>query len=78
VKSAITKRSIVIGGRKTSVGLEDQFWNALKEISGVREVALTGFFSAELRAAFKPFRTWRDSACPTQTSCRSCVAVFHE
>jgi predicted DNA-binding ribbon-helix-helix protein len=41
VKSAITKRSIVIGGRKTSVSLEDQFWNAFKEIAGAREMALS-------------------------------------
>ena len=27
------KRSIVIAGHKTSVSLEDQFWNALKDIA---------------------------------------------
>jgi predicted DNA-binding ribbon-helix-helix protein len=33
MQSAIIKRSIVIIGHKTSVSLEDEFWNALKEIA---------------------------------------------
>jgi predicted DNA-binding ribbon-helix-helix protein len=33
MKTLVAKRSIVIGGRKTSVGLEDAFWNGLKEIA---------------------------------------------
>jgi predicted DNA-binding ribbon-helix-helix protein len=33
VKSLISKRSIVIAGHKTSVSLEDEFWNSLKEIA---------------------------------------------
>jgi predicted DNA-binding ribbon-helix-helix protein len=41
VKTAITKRSVVLGGHKTSVSLEDQFWNALKEIAGVRDMTLS-------------------------------------
>ena len=28
-----TKRSIVIGGHKTSIGLEDAFWHSLKKIA---------------------------------------------
>jgi len=35
-KSLIAKRSIVIGGHKTSVSLEDAFWSALKEIATAR------------------------------------------
>jgi predicted DNA-binding ribbon-helix-helix protein len=31
--SRIMKRSIVIGGHKTSVSLEDAFWDALKDIA---------------------------------------------
>jgi predicted DNA-binding ribbon-helix-helix protein len=31
MKSSIVKRSIVIGGHKTSVSLEEQFWSGLKE-----------------------------------------------
>jgi predicted DNA-binding ribbon-helix-helix protein len=39
MKSAVAKRSIVIAGHKTSVSLEDEFWNGLKEI--VREHKVT-------------------------------------
>jgi len=40
MKSPVVKRSIVIAGRKTSVSLEDAFWNALKEIAGGRDATL--------------------------------------
>jgi predicted DNA-binding ribbon-helix-helix protein len=33
MRSAIVKRSIVIGGHKTSVSLEDEFWSGLEEIA---------------------------------------------
>jgi predicted DNA-binding ribbon-helix-helix protein len=33
MKSAVLKRSIVLDGHKTSVSLEDAFWNRLKEIA---------------------------------------------
>lgn len=33
MKSLVVKRSIVIAGHKTSVSLEDAFWNGLKEIA---------------------------------------------
>jgi len=33
MKSLVIKRSIVIGGHKTSVSLEDAFWRGLKEIA---------------------------------------------
>jgi predicted DNA-binding ribbon-helix-helix protein len=32
-KSLVVKRSIVVGGHKTSVSLEDEFWAALKTIA---------------------------------------------
>ena len=34
--SPVEKRSVVIGGHKTSVSLEDQFWTAIKEIASGR------------------------------------------
>src|SRR5262249_27359314 len=34
MKSTIVKRSIVLAGHKTSVSLEDAFWDGLKEIGG--------------------------------------------
>jgi predicted DNA-binding ribbon-helix-helix protein len=36
MKSGVVKRSIVIAGHKTSVSLEDAFWEALKEIAASR------------------------------------------
>jgi predicted DNA-binding ribbon-helix-helix protein len=32
-QSRVAKRSIIIGSRKSSVSLEDAFWNALNEIA---------------------------------------------
>jgi predicted DNA-binding ribbon-helix-helix protein len=41
MKSPVVKRSIVIAGHKTSVSLEDAFWQGLKEIAGGRDVTLS-------------------------------------
>ena len=40
MKSSVLKRSIVIAGHKTSVSLEDKFWDSLKEIAGERGMTL--------------------------------------
>ena len=41
MKSPIVKRSIVIGGHKTSVSLEDAFWSGLKEIAQGQHTTLS-------------------------------------
>jgi predicted DNA-binding ribbon-helix-helix protein len=41
MKSPVVKRSIVIAGHKTSVSLEDAFWDALKEIAARRRATLS-------------------------------------
>ena len=41
MKSPVVKRSIVVAGHKTSVSLEEAFWNGMKEISGVRDMTLS-------------------------------------
>ncbi len=41
MKSPVVKRSIVIAGHKTSVSLEDAFWDSLKEIAAVRDETLS-------------------------------------
>jgi predicted DNA-binding ribbon-helix-helix protein len=41
MKSSVVKRSIVIGGHKTSVSLEDTFWNDLKDIAHAQRVTLS-------------------------------------
>jgi len=40
VKSSVRKRSIFFAGYKTSVTLEDDFWNGLKEIAAERDMTL--------------------------------------
>jgi predicted DNA-binding ribbon-helix-helix protein len=45
-KSRVTKRSVIIGGHKTSVSLEDEFWSALKVIAGKRLINLSDLVTA--------------------------------
>jgi predicted DNA-binding ribbon-helix-helix protein len=40
MKSQIVKRSVVIDGHKTSVSLEDAFWNDLREIAHYQRVTV--------------------------------------
>jgi predicted DNA-binding ribbon-helix-helix protein len=40
-KSPVVKRSIVVGGHKTSVSLEEAFWSSMKEISRQRSMTLS-------------------------------------
>jgi predicted DNA-binding ribbon-helix-helix protein len=46
MKSPVAKRSIVVGGHKTSVSLEDAFWNSLKEIGRERHMTLSDLVAA--------------------------------
>ena len=41
MKSAVVKHSVVIGGHKTSVSLEEAFWNELKTIAGAKQSTLS-------------------------------------
>lgn len=38
---AVVKRSVMVGGQKTSVSLEDAFWTSLKEIATIRGLSLS-------------------------------------
>jgi predicted DNA-binding ribbon-helix-helix protein len=42
LQSTIVKRSVAIGGHRTSVSLEDAFWKALREIARRRQITLSG------------------------------------
>ncbi len=46
MQSPVVKRSIVIGGHKTSVSLEDAFWQGLKKIASERKMTLSDLVSA--------------------------------
>ncbi len=41
MKSPVVKRSIVVAGHKTSVSLEEAFWNGMREIASVRSLTLS-------------------------------------
>ena len=41
MKSPVVKRSIVLAGHKTSVSLEDAFWEGLKEIAKTQRKTLS-------------------------------------
>jgi predicted DNA-binding ribbon-helix-helix protein len=46
MKSSVVKHSIVVGGRETSVSLEDGFWNELKKIACMRQMTLSDLVAA--------------------------------
>ena len=46
VKSSVSKRSIIFAGHKTSVSLEDEFWDSLKEIARERGMTLGALVAA--------------------------------
>ena len=45
MKSPVVKRSIIVAGHKTSVSLEDAFWEGLKDIAKARRVTLSDLVS---------------------------------
>jgi predicted DNA-binding ribbon-helix-helix protein len=45
-KSRVSKRSLVIAGHKTSVSIEDEFWNSLKDIASERGMTLGALVAA--------------------------------
>lgn len=44
--STIAKHSIVVGGHKTSISLEDAFWRGLKDIAWSRHTTLSGLVNS--------------------------------
>ena len=45
MQSSVVKRSVVIGGHKTSISLEDEFWTSVKEIAASRQTTCSGLLS---------------------------------
>jgi predicted DNA-binding ribbon-helix-helix protein len=41
MKSTVVKRSVVLAGHKTSVSLEDAFWEGLKDIANIEHKTLS-------------------------------------
>jgi predicted DNA-binding ribbon-helix-helix protein len=46
MKSSVIKRSVMFSGHKTSISLEDAFWNALKQIAEIRRTPLRDLIAA--------------------------------
>ena len=46
MQSLIVKRSVVLGGHKTSVSLEDAFWKSLKEIAASGKMTVSELLTA--------------------------------
>jgi predicted DNA-binding ribbon-helix-helix protein len=40
-----TKRSIVLNGRHTSISIEDEFWEAFRDIAATKQVAISDLAS---------------------------------
>jgi predicted DNA-binding ribbon-helix-helix protein len=40
-KSAVTKRSVVIGGHKTSVSLEEPYWTEVRAIANAAQITVS-------------------------------------
>ena len=47
MKSLIVKRSVIIDGHKTSMSLEDEFWQGLKTIAAGRHMPIAGLVDAK-------------------------------
>jgi predicted DNA-binding ribbon-helix-helix protein len=41
MKSAVAKRSVVVSGHKTSISLEDAFWDQLRQIARTQRLTLS-------------------------------------
>jgi predicted DNA-binding ribbon-helix-helix protein len=46
LQSLVLKRSTIIDGHRTSVSLEDDFWNALKDIAHKRSETLSDLIAS--------------------------------
>ena len=46
MKSTVAKRSVIIAGQKTSVSLEDAFWDGLKEIAKDRRKTMSNLVTS--------------------------------
>ena len=73
MKSPVVKRSIVVAGHKTSVSLEEAFWNGMKEISGERNMTLSELVGEIATAAGIPSPVPRSPATYSTPPASPCV-----
>jgi predicted DNA-binding ribbon-helix-helix protein len=76
MKSPVVKRSIVVAGHKTSVSLEEAFWNGMKEISGLRNMTLSELVgeidSNRQQGNLRIRRRWSDRVASDRRADRAC------
>jgi Uncharacterized protein related to arylsulfate sulfotransferase involved in siderophore biosynthesis len=46
MQSVVKKRSVMVGGHKTSISLENEFWEALREIAQSQQMPLSALLAA--------------------------------
>ena len=68
MKSPVVKRSIVIAGHKTSVSLENEFWNGLKEIARDQRATLSNLVGEVTRGAAM-------ATCPRPSGCSCSITT---
>lgn len=69
MKSQVVKRSIEVGGHKTSVSLEEAFWSGVKQISGERGKTLSELVS-EINSSRQQGNCLRRSVCSCSITSR--------
>jgi len=75
MNSTVAKRSIIVGGHKTSISLEDEFWDSLKKIAAAQNTTLSTLVSridserryGNLSSAVRLFVFSNCRAAPTDT-----------
>ncbi len=86
MKSPIVKRSVVIGGHKTSVSLEDAFWRGLKEIARAQRITLSKMVAdidkarsqSNLSSAIRLFVLDRLRSPPVETRASAVLGDGHD
>jgi predicted DNA-binding ribbon-helix-helix protein len=46
IPSPVLKRSVMLSGRRTSISLEEPFWQALREIAAEREMTMSALLNS--------------------------------
>jgi predicted DNA-binding ribbon-helix-helix protein len=52
-RSRIVKRAVIVSGRRTSVSLEDAFWEAMQKIAMAKGTTRTGLIT-QIKKRYKP------------------------
>jgi predicted DNA-binding ribbon-helix-helix protein len=81
MNTAVIKRSVIVGGRKTSISLENEFWDALCAIASARNISITELIeqiqrdrkTVNLSSAIRTFvfNNFRRDAAPVRSRSQS-------